>query len=74
MIDNGHRGDWQTTPLQTWYNERILTYYAERLDEYLGRFHRRPEGLATVGLIGNATAELSATGQTTVKGAMVMIN
>ena len=65
LIDNGHRGDWQTTPLQTWYNE---------LDEYLGRFHRRPEGLATVGLIGNATAELSATGQTTVKGAMVMIN
>ena len=56
---------------------KILTYYAERLDEYLGRFHRRPEGLATVGLIGNATdatAELSATGQTTVKGAMVMIN
>lgn len=36
---------------------RILTYYAERLDEYLTRFHRRPEGLATVGLIGNATEE-----------------
>ena len=36
---------------------KILTYYAERLDEYLGRFHRRPEGLATVGLIGNATEE-----------------
>ncbi|MCF2598487.1 hypothetical protein I6E10_07025 [Phocaeicola barnesiae] len=53
---------------------KILTYYAERLDEYLSRFHRRPEGLATVGLISNATAELSATGQTTVKGAMVMIN
>ena len=36
---------------------KILTYYAERLDEYLGGFHRRPEGLATVGLIGNATEE-----------------
>ena len=36
---------------------KILTYYAERLDEYLGRFHSRPEGLATVGLIGNATEE-----------------
>lgn len=36
---------------------RILTYYAERLDEYLSRFHHRPEGLATVGLIGNTTEE-----------------
>ena len=32
---------------------KILTYYAERLEEYLSRFHRRPEGLATVGMIGN---------------------
>ena len=53
---------------------KLLTYYAERLDEYLGRFHRRPEGLATVGLIGNATAELPASGQTTGKGAEGMIN
>lgn len=36
---------------------KILTYYAERLDEYLSRFHRRPEGMATVGLIGNTTNE-----------------
>ena len=26
---------------------KILTYYAERLEEYLSRTHRRPEGLAT---------------------------
>lgn len=37
--------------------KRILTYYAERLDEYLSRIHRQPEGLATVGLIGNASEE-----------------
>ena len=36
---------------------KILTYYAGRLDEYLGRSHRRPEGLATVGMIGNSTEE-----------------
>lgn len=37
----------------------ILTYYASRLDEYLSRTHRQPEGLATVGLTGNVgdTAE-----------------
>ena len=33
---------------------KILTYYAERLEEYLSRTHRRPEGLATVGMIGNS--------------------
>ena len=31
---------------------KILTYYAERLEEYLSRTHRRPEGLA-----GNSTEE-----------------
>lgn len=36
---------------------RILIYYAERLDEYLSRFHHRPEGLATVGMIGSTTEE-----------------
>ena len=36
---------------------KILTYYAERLEEYLSRFHRRPEGLATVGMIGNSGKE-----------------
>lgn len=36
---------------------KILTYYAERLDEYLSRTHRQPEGLATVGLIGEAADE-----------------
>ena len=36
---------------------KILTYYAERLEEYLSRFHRRPEGLATVGMIGSSTEE-----------------
>ncbi len=33
--------------------KKILTYYAQRLDEYLSRTHRQPEGLATVGPIGN---------------------
>lgn len=37
--------------------KRILTYYAERLDEYLARTHRQPEGLATVGPIGNSAEE-----------------
>lgn len=36
---------------------KILTYYAERLDEYLSRFHRCPEGLVTVGMIGNSIEE-----------------
>ena len=36
---------------------KILTYYAERLEEYLSHFHRRPEGLATVGMIGNSAEE-----------------
>lgn len=37
--------------------KRILTYYAARLDEYLSRTHRQPEGLAAVGLIGQSTDE-----------------
>ena len=37
--------------------KRILTYYAERLEEYLSRLHHQPEGLATVGLIGSAGEE-----------------
>lgn len=36
---------------------KILTYYAKRLDEYLSRTCHRPEGLATVGMIGNTTEE-----------------
>lgn len=36
---------------------KILTYYAERLEEYLSRTHRQPEGLVTVGLIGNGSAD-----------------
>lgn len=36
---------------------RILTYYAERLDEYLSRLHHQPEGLAEVGFIGNSADE-----------------
>lgn len=36
---------------------KILTTYATRLEEYLSRFHNRPEGLATVGPIGNSTEE-----------------
>lgn len=37
--------------------KRILTYYAERLEEYLSRLHHQPEGLAAVGLIGNGSEE-----------------
>ena len=37
--------------------KRILTYYSERLDEYLSRNRHQPEGLATVGLIGAAGEE-----------------
>lgn len=37
--------------------KKILTYYAERLEEYLSRLHHQPEGLATVGLIGNGSEE-----------------
>ena len=33
---------------------KILTYYAERLEEYLSRTHRPPAGIAAVGLIGTA--------------------
>lgn len=36
---------------------KILTTYATRLEEYLSRFHNQPEGLATVGQIGNSTEE-----------------
>ncbi len=32
--------------------EGDIECYTERLEEYLSRFHRRPEGLATVGMIG----------------------
>ena len=35
----------------------ILAYYASRLDEYLSRTHRQPEGLDRVGLIGSAGEE-----------------
>lgn len=35
----------------------ILTYYAAQLEEYLMRFHHQPEGLATVGFIGNGSEE-----------------
>ncbi|MEG1565095.1 MAG: DUF4255 domain-containing protein [Bacteroides sp.] len=37
--------------------KRILTYYAERLEEYLSRHHHQPEGLVMVGLIGAAGEE-----------------
>lgn len=37
--------------------KKILTYYAERLEEYLSRTHRQPEGTAMVGLIGNGSEE-----------------
>ncbi len=33
---------------------KILTTYAARLDEYLARSHRQPEGVDEVGLIGSA--------------------
>ena len=33
--------------------KRILTYYAERLNEYLSRIHKQPEGMVEVGFVGN---------------------
>lgn len=36
---------------------KILTTYTTLLEEYLSRFHNRPEGLATVGQMGNNTEE-----------------
>ena len=33
---------------------KILTTYVARLDEYLARSHRQPEGVAEIGLIGYA--------------------
>lgn len=37
--------------------QKILTYYAEQLDEYLSVYHHRPEGMATVGQIGGSAEE-----------------
>lgn len=36
---------------------KILTCYAERLEEYLSRLHRQPEGLAEAGVVGNGAEE-----------------
>lgn len=35
----------------------ILTYFTSQLEEYLMRWHHQPEGLATVGFIGNSREE-----------------
>lgn len=53
----GRRRLGRTAHLMKEMIRKILTYYAGRLDEYLGRTHRQPEGLATVGLIGTAAEE-----------------
>lgn len=37
--------------------KKVLTYYAERLNEYLSAIHHQPEGMAEVGFIGNTTEE-----------------
>lgn len=37
--------------------QKILTYYATRLDEYLQKKYHQPEGIAEVGYIGNSTEE-----------------
>lgn len=37
--------------------QKILTYYATRLDEYLQKEHRQPEGVSEVGFIGNSSEE-----------------
>lgn len=34
--------------------KKILTSYANSLDEYLSSFHNQPEGLAEVGFVGNS--------------------
>lgn len=37
--------------------KKILTCYAERLEEYLARTHRQPEGLVAVEVVGNGAEE-----------------
>ena len=41
---------------------KILTTYAARLDEYLARSHRQPEGVAEVGLSDGGYMQRAATG------------
>lgn len=36
---------------------KLLTYYAAHLDEYLSRLHQQPEGMAEVGFIGSSMKE-----------------
>ena len=38
--------------------KKILTYCAEQLNSYLGRYYHRPQGLAEVGHIGQRTGEI----------------
>lgn len=38
--------------------QKIMTYYAGRLDEYLSRMRRQPEGNAAVGQPGGTSAEV----------------
>lgn len=47
---------------------KILTYYASRLDEYLSRTHRQPEGVATVMIGGRPAARM---GDTTAHGGTI---
>lgn len=37
--------------------KKILTYYAERLNEYLSPLHHQPEGLAEIRFMGNTAEE-----------------
>lgn len=48
--------------------KRILAYYAERLDEYLSRNHRQPEGSATVLIGGKPAARM---GDSTAHGGVI---
>ena len=55
---------------------KILTTYAARLDGYLARSHRQPEGVAEVGLIGSAggvTGRMTKTMSPPAIGAIVPI-
>ena len=36
---------------------KILTYYVSRLDEYLQKKYQQPEGMAEIGVVGNAAEE-----------------
>lgn len=54
---DGHNRRRNNELLENQMIKKILTHYTSRLDEYLGRLHHQPEGLAEVGSIGAGASE-----------------